>query len=493
MSGYSTVSHRAFLDPEPHLAYNLASLQGMDVDGGSLSSLDLKKVPKHLVENVTNLFSRIIQRKDVQKQVQKRKAENISISLNQGMLGYRLDSGGWRALDQKVTDEFLAHVEALRDYARRSSITLIKDRDHNLSRSDRTVLSRASLHMDESTRERMKNYAETSAEWALYAAGFSDLSNIVEKTSKIRGEEVKVVSDAFSTFLGWAFSGVQIDQGIRMKIKSDEIADKEGTIEGETKTARGLMGLIGSCMLYFPKVVDDISGAVSGKLILSTIPYGIFSASSAFATINSLYKGYWGYKINRELDSYLDNNKLTEKQRVKGALLFLQEQVELTKDEVAKIIKKIRAKNPNISDEEFKTTLEREKQNRLIVKTKRFERRSDGASAKEIQEKAKDILKKIDNRKTEYEGIKEAKALIASSKKTIKDTMVKNILSAIGYLFFTLGMLLLAIHGACIAVLLLDALSSVVFGGLFLEYLYQKFINKKKDQTIDNLIESPAV
>lgn len=276
----------------------------------------------------------------------------------------------------------------------------------------------------------------------------------------------------------WTFSGIrEMDEGYIDYKRAEKISDSEGKRRAEVRILSGGVVSAGSLAYLGGKICDTLSmSAVSAPLLNAA--NGFFGLGSAIAMGASALGSIRCHRFSQRLNAYFENPHLTQMEKMKGALRFLRDLISVTPEEKDAILREIEKEWPKASQEEKKNQFEKKLLDLTEAKVKYVKRRTSGKSLQLIITHVDQILAKIENQKTHFEGMKEGTALIGKVQKESGTKKTLYNLSFVAALLSFVGMLILAFSATSVAAFVLFG----VAGGIYLSitiYAVLGVFNKK--------------
>lgn len=465
----------------------------------SIGSKEISKLPSSMQDEIKGIFLSIVNRADVQKVINEKKSSSISLNIKDGKLFYRLQgtSEYKEVLDKKVqkcfervaleTKKYLKNIQALNESGRK----IVK-----ISDCDKEILKSAPNDVEKVSKAMFKKMKKSDAEWSSWVIWACSLREFLEKICKFLGIkfDFKIIPDGVDSLLGYLFGVFGVFNGLEQDRDSKKIGDVEGQREGKNKVFRNALSLFGSIFDCISKALMQTVYAAS-KIVFGAVASIIFVVVSIYSTIRYAYSYLIALNFRSKFSKYLDNYKLTDHEKMIGALKFLKNRVTVTEDESLDIINKIRKQNPTLEPNKVKERAHIEISKKLLTKVKRFERRVGDGIVSTIHQHVDNILKDPKN----ADNIKRANLIFTKVKDKNLLNIQENKWYAIAALLTVSELVLLYAFGYSTLASLCGGLSSGIGAIIMGAYFYKKYLKKEKelkqtmiDQKLD-LLADPAI
>jgi hypothetical protein len=274
----------------------------------------------------------------------------------------------------------------------------------------------------------------------------------------------------------WSFFAFrELDDGISEYKRSKAVGDGEGRRRAEARILSGGTVLAGSAAYLAGKFCDTYSSAVLAST-LSNASNMLFGVGSLVGIGVSLLGAVRCERFNSRLNAYLENSKLADVQKFKGALQFLKDSLTVTLEERTAIKEEIEEKYPNLNPALKEDLFQQRLTDRAEAKVKYMKRRTSNKSLHLIVSQVDKILAKLDDPKARPEGIKEAALLISTIQQENKLKMTLYSLSLIASILSFLGMILATFTTGGVLPFVLYGIAGTIYlaltiysiGGMFL-------------------------
>jgi hypothetical protein len=218
----------------------------------------------------------------------------------------------------------------------------------------------------------------------------------------------------------------------------------------------------------------SVSGPASAALGVSNVLFGV---GSLLAVGTSLLGAVRCERFNHRLNEYLENPKLTEVQKMQGALRFLKDSICVTVEEMREIEEQINRKYPHLSAEKKEQLIQQKLADFSEVKVKYLKRRTSNKSLRLILNHADELLGKLSNKETCIEGIKECTVFFNSIRQENRIKLSLYMLGLIASILSFVGMLIMSFTSATILPFVLFGIAGTIYlaisiytiGGMFIK------------------------
>jgi hypothetical protein len=236
------------------------------------------------------------------------------------------------------------------------------------------------------------------------------LRNLMEEGDELQESLVNSL-EIVSNVSGMVLGGLLLAAGLKNHKASKVIDDKEGKKEAKTSIARGSLSVAGVGCFTLAKISDvaHIALATNSLEIIGGATLGVGTVISLGVSTYNLLRVT---KFRKKLEGFLNNNKLTDLEKYRGALSFLKDQIVLSSDEIDKIKKDVKEKNKDLSSEELEDKTRVEISKKLMVKRKRFEKRAGFKSRVMVENQIDALLYMLEDKKNQTEAISKAKNFV---------------------------------------------------------------------------------
>ena len=149
------------------------------VENTFLSSKDLDLLPSYLKARINHLFTKVVLKKQLQKEIKEKDVFNVSIGTINGKLAYRLTADGYKTLqDKKLQKEFSKCSRKIKKYLK--NIDRIKI-EKKISKADESIISSSPLTIDKVSKTFLKSLKKSDSEWSLWAIFAMEIRNAISK------------------------------------------------------------------------------------------------------------------------------------------------------------------------------------------------------------------------------------------------------------------------------------------------------------------------
>lgn len=225
-------------------------------------------------------------------------------------------------------------------------------------------------------------------------------------------------NDAISSHLGyyagmfWSFfSFRELEGGYRDLTQAKLIGDEEGKRRAEMRVLSGSICSTASLSYLGGKICDTVSAADVASVATGAADL-LFGVGSVLAMGSCILGAARCYRFNDRLNEYLNHPKLTEVERLSGALHFLKDAVHVTPEEHAQLLAQIEKDHPDWTQAKRDEYLKEKVIDLTETKVKYLKRRTSNKSLALILNQADSLLAKLANPVTCKEGIKEARGVL---------------------------------------------------------------------------------
>lgn len=241
------------------------------------------------------------------------------------------------------------------------------------------------------------------------------------------------------------FAMKEITSGVTGYIKSKTIGDGEGIRRSQASILTA--GVVATASVGY--LIGNACAACLSKAPASAILLGgstaFFGLGSLLGIGSSLLGAFRCSTLNKRINEYRYNTKLSEAERLKASLKLLKECISVTPEEKEKLSLQIEKENPD-SSKEFKENLLKQMLSDLTeTKVKYMNRRTSSKSLMLLLNKADDILKKLESSESVVEGIVKATELIDTIQKEIRIKQSLCILGSVAAIVSFVAMVFISI------------------------------------------------
>ncbi len=264
----------------------------------------------------------------------------------------------------------------------------------------------------------------------------------------------------------WSFLAFrELDGGITEYKRAKLIGDAEGTRRATSRLCSGSIVSGGMLAYLGGKACETFATAASASALLSASNV-LFGIGSVVAMGTSLLGAVRCRDFSQRLNEYLGNPKLSERQRMCGAIQFLKDSISVTPEERAEIEAEIEKKYPDWSKEKKEKLLLQKLTDLTEVKVKHVKRRTSNRSLRLIADHADKILAKLNSPEHVLEGMRGAMVLIDAVQKENKVKMGLHILTFVAGVIGFIAMLILTFASAGIAPFILYGIAGTIYLGV---------------------------
>jgi hypothetical protein len=288
----------------------------------------------------------------------------------------------------------------------------------------------------------------------------------------------------------WTFFSLrELDEGVAEYRRSVTIGDNEGRRRAESRILSG--GIVsGASVAYLAGKFCDTYASTTASAAMSAFSNVLFGVGSLVAIGASALGAVRCERFNRRLNEYIENPRLTEVQKLQGALQFLKDSISVTAEEKAELKLQVEQKHPDWSPEQKEKLLYQKLSDLTEVKVKYMKRRTSNKSLFLILTQADNLLAKLANKDTCAEGIKEASLLINTIQQESKLKMSLYMLGLVAATLSFLGMLVMSFMTAGVLPFVLYGIAGTIYLAMTIYSIGGLFIKKESD---NKPIEMPSV
>jgi len=269
----------------------------------------------------------------------------------------------------------------------------------------------------------------------------------------------------------WAFFAFrELDEGWSEFKRSQAIGDAEGKRRSQARLVSGSICSTASLVYLAGRVSDTFAVQTAATAAFGTAS-ALFGIGSLLGMGASLLGALRCSRFNDRLNEYLENPRLSERERFQGALQFLKDAISVTPEEKAELTDQLEKSHPHWSPEQKEKWLREKLADLTEVKVKYMKRRTSSKSLYLILTQADELLAKLSDPKRASEGIKEATILFSTIQQENKTKLALYLLGFIAALvsfsamlvatFFTAGALPFVLYGIAGTIYLATTLYSV--------------------------------
>ena len=206
---------------------------------------------------------------------------------------------------------------------------------------------------------------------------------------------------------------------------------------------------------------------VVGYIILSsmTLLLGVAGAvlltvSTAFASISIVHGLYRCFRLEREIDEFMNNENLSEEERMRGVLRLLCDKVCISQDEMDSIHDAIKTDMPNASDVEKSRVLKEKVLSLAKTKVGALKKIAGNKGARQVIKHVENLLNDLDKPEKAAQALRESQRLC----KTVKSENTKRKKFYALMLFVSIVTFIIAV----VSIALILASLSTGLGGIIL-------------------------
>jgi hypothetical protein len=279
----------------------------------------------------------------------------------------------------------------------------------------------------------------------------------------------------------WSFFSIrEFDEGITEYKRSTQIRDAEGERRATARLLSGGLVSTGSLAYLAGKFCDTYASAGLAAAVLG-VSNILFGVGSILAIGASSLGAIRCKRFNQRLNEYLENESLSEAQKLMGVVRFLKESLMVTAEEKADLIAEIEEKFPNSTKEEKEALLDQKLNDLTEVKVKYMKRRTSNKSLLLILSNADAILAKLANPETCAEGMRDAAILIHSVQMENRLKLNLYILGLIASILSFIGMIVMFFMTAGSLPFILYGIAGTMYLGLTSYTIAGNFLKKEAD------------
>ncbi|MBN2479238.1 MAG: hypothetical protein JXA94_03335 [Parachlamydiales bacterium] len=445
-------------------------------DNTSILFDNVSALPDSIKGNLKDVFKSVVEKKQVQKDLLKNPQNSLKIGKLDDKIVYVINGSVTKINDSRLLKKLDANLRKAKKY-----LTNVEKIEKKPTKEEIDFYKSSATTIDKVSKKTLLEHKKSDSEWSLWAIWAMESRSAVNKFCNAFHIDIASILDCVPSWaediLGYYFAGFGILNGIEQESDSRKIGDKEGMWDGRHKINRNLIAMIGGAIQAIGKTLASLALTVVGS--------ALFIFIAIYATLRYVYFAISAMKFRNKLNAYLKNDKLTDEEKLKGAINYLKSKVTITQAETAKVLKKVKKQYPNESDEKIKKIANNILKNKLLVKLKRFERRVGGSVlAAKIQKNSDDYIKNYAAKRLEIEKlinrVKDKNKIIFKENKwyaaaTILQAIEISVVLALGFT---------TVAAVC------GAVSSSIFALILLAYFYRKYVSRSEEDKQDQLSES---
>lgn len=289
------------------------------------------------------------------------------------------------------------------------------------------------------------------------------------------------IADHLGYYAGifWTFFALrELDDGIREQKRSKEIGDVEGLRRAQSRLLSGTIIATGSLGYLASKVADTFALPDVSSLFLNGSNC-LFGVGSLLAIGTSLLGVVRCNRFNKRLNEYLQNPKISETERMQGAIQFLKDSISVTAEDKEAFAHQIEQEHPDWPVALKEQYLSQKLANLTEVKVRYLKRRTSNKSLRLIIEQSDLILKKLSDPRLNIEGIRDATILINAIQ---KENNIKMTLYTLGFFAACLSfiaMLITAFSAAAVLPFVLYGIAGTIYFGITIYSVSGMFIQPR--------------
>jgi hypothetical protein len=430
-------------------SWSLANVSRFQVDAWpTVENADLLRLPKRYFQEFIGVFNQIVKDPNIQKELGDGRKNGLSISLRDGKICYRFEGDFYKRAIYFQKPDLIKRLKKIAkkigEYTNRYSTSIYEN--YSQEKIETLISEQGEFQkiLDKNVDLTLKDALLSAGGRWLYPV--DDMLVLVRKSVCIRAvfhdknpTEHNLISglEIGSNVSGMIFGSMMAKAGIDNYRASQKIGDKEGKKEGLSSLVRGTLSILGTGFFAGIKMSDALNGPVVGSAFAAAGGSVFVGATVLSAGVSACHIMRCN-RFRRKINNFLKNDKLSEKEKIKGVLNFFKEQIKVSDFELKKIKDKINKKYPDLSKEGFEKKLSEKLMKRIVTKRRRFERRSGFKSRLLVEHNVDAILAKLEHPAYESLAVKDGLSLIAKVKgengKKIKMFSVMLLASAIGLL-----------------------------------------------------------
>lgn len=250
---------------------------------------------------------------------------------------------------------------------------------------------------------------------------------------------------------------------------AQKIGDAEGEQVAKARLLAGGFMVSGAAISLANQAIDTSAKIAFGIGLAANF---LFGAASLFGMTTSSFGIYRSCRFHSRLNERLENPTLSEAEKRREALLYLQEMIMVSPQEKKAIIARIDRRHLTLSSHQREKLIQNKLKERAEAKVQYFRRRTSAEAVHLFLECSESILEKLIDPVEAAKGIREADQLLAAiqweSTKKIVLHIATFIATTIGVLAFCIAALSLTAGGVPFA---LYAISAAVYLGVSIHKL----------------------
>lgn len=285
----------------------------------------------------------------------------------------------------------------------------------------------------------------------------------------------------------WTFFAIrELEEGLVELERSKMIGDIEGKRRGKSRVLSGSIITAASLTYLGGKICNNFVSASAATTLLgaANVLYGAGSLLSVGVTLLGAVRCD---RFNKRLNEYLDNTKLTESERMRGAIQFLKDSISVTPEEKEELATLIAEEHPDWPQEKRDQLFFQKLADLTETKVKYVKRRTSNKSLREILRNADQILGKLRDPDRVSEGIRDASLLIHTVQKENKIKMSLYLLGFIASLISVVAMAILIASPGAILPFILYAIAVTIYLSITVYSIAGILIKRDADTELSDL------
>ncbi len=403
-------------------------------DGTLVSDAGLKHLPTWLSEKLVETINQdFFQKKEVQLAASEVQGKGISVLIDKGALRFNIGTKKF-AFDGESAEKFSSVLRSVKNYIRRVGFdpfggahfekTTHKAKRLSKLSTDPEEMGRAVFQVDEAAQrlfeEPPKQESQAMANFVTGSGLVLNVSSIARDvldlfdTPKVNlaGQLLRYVVNTPLLLLASTYMTYSSVEEYQHK---KELGDKEGIQDAKAHLVEGGT-LLGGTLLFTRGGIINELGPLAVGAGLEAVSGFFFGAAGIIGLTMGVRNIMRCNRFSDRIDAFMQNETLTEEQKVVGTLNLLRDQVMLSDNETKKLIEEVSSQT-SLTQEERQALLEKKARNLMTTKISRLSRRAGSKSLKRILHEVDDILIRLDDPNQKVEALEQAKSLISDVKK----------------------------------------------------------------------------
>lgn len=312
------------------------SFQGENLSGGSLSKiskeayLNLNKIVDDLLKHSSNEIDKM----------NEYTLCDLHINASDGKLKYCIDESPFIEVTDEISKNSFDNIKKIQKYAIRTG--LIKD----TKVSDNNIVNEVKMNNESNFLQKI--FGVDLVVWIIW---FISLKDRISSLLNIP----QTPSDIIFTVLNGILGMGMLYEGVKSYVDSASIGDEEGIKLAKYKILQGVITIVALvCLALVTYYLLPM--AIAALSLTSGI---IFSSLCIGYTLYAFYNMRKNKILSKQIDSFLNNSQLTEKQKLRGALAYLRDKIicekindhaQAVKSQAVKLFRSIRRLDSGIVD-----------------------------------------------------------------------------------------------------------------------------------------------